>query len=168
MAAVTQQVWDELGSWDRADVARFRARVTPLVAAAKVTAVRNATAYLATATGRPVPALRPQLVPVDYDAESPFMHQWHQLGAGASWDEAQLAGRSIVARSAINLMVDTSRQSTIVLAGKAKRTPGGWERVLGGDSCTWCEQQASQRYHSAESADIGHAGCTCTIVPVFN
>ena len=168
MATVTQQVWDELGSWDRTDVARFRRRVAPMVAAAKVTAVRSATAYLVTTTGRPVPALRPQLVPVDYDDESPFWHHWHQLGAGASWDEAQLAGRAIVARSAINLLVDTSRQATIVLSAKAKRTPGGWERVLGGDSCAWCTQQAGQRYHSAESADIGHAGCTCTIVPVFN
>jgi hypothetical protein len=163
-ATATATIWDQLGSWDEADIERFTARAAPVVAGAQRSATALAAGYLALLVGdRPVPVDSGPFLDL-VDLRSPFLAYWGQLGRGAAWDEAITAGRSRSEQIGLDGTTAAAR-STSAEVDRTEERITGWERVSS-DGCEWCALVSTQCYHSAESASFGHARCNCDVIPI--
>ena len=173
------RTWRDLGSWDEADVARFQARVLPVVQAGQRRTVALTDAYLARATRtRPVGLVADDLIgaavrngtdPADV-YRRPFVQLWTALSNGAQFMDAMNAAGVRAAQSASSDVSLSMRASADAFqeqaTGPVESDIIGWERVLDPDACAYCATASTQRYKSANLAPI-HANCQCGIAPVF-
>lgn len=158
------RIWDDLGSWDEADVDRFAAQVEPVASAAKVAAATLAAGFYARMLDRPAPAIVADRVPVALATRTPFTAAWHALKVGRPFDEALSAGRSVAGAEAERLVISTGRRTGDLVTRSYGIDPL-WRRVPSASACQWCRTISGQLYRTAESADFGHDRCGCTAVP---
>ena len=163
------RTWRDLGSWDDADVARFQARVLPVVQAGQRRTVALTDAYLARATRtRPVGLVADDLIgaavrngtdPADV-YRRPFVQLWSALSNGAQFMDAMNAAGVRAAQSASTDVSLTMRASADAFGAQADTESKiiGWERVLDPDACAYCATASTQRYKSA-NLDPLHANC---------
>ena len=156
--------WDELGSWDDADVERFIAAVTPTVDNAQSTAASLAAAYLGLALGSQVTIDTTKLTAPDL--RGPFTAYWGKLADTGDWRAALQSGRTSVEQTGITAVRTAASEASIQVDEKEPRITG-WQRVVDAGACDWCVMVAGQRYGSAETATFGHNGCGCYPIPII-
>jgi hypothetical protein len=157
--AVMVRAWDQLDSFDEANIARFRELALPATLALTNRAGALSAAYLAALLREPVVAATR---PVEPDFRGPFTRLWGAIGRGESFDDALMAGSSRAEASGRNAVVSTARRVGDQLESDQIV---GWRRVLDADPCEWCVSVSGQTYKSAESADFGHDRCGCGVTP---
>lgn len=170
-AAALAKLWDDLGSWNEDDLDTFTQRSTPLTTGAQRTATALTVGYLGLLLGTQVAAVNADRFADKLDTLTPFLAYWSGLKNGMPWVEAITAGRT-TAGAIGNTAVQSAARGAASEVDQAEERIQGWERVLVGPSCEFCATVATQRYHSAESADFGHGHggvdyCDCTIVPII-
>lgn len=159
-AASIARAWDELGSWDEADIERLARTAGPALEVYAFRAGAVSVAYLSrllretprSATGVAAP-----------DWRGPFTHYWGGLANGMTADEALAAGRARAEASAARSVVSTARRAGDVYGDRVT----GWRRTLSADPCEWCISVAGQDYATASSADFGHDRCHCGVSPIL-
>lgn len=153
--------WADLGTYDPTDIATLAGRAGPVVDVLSARAAASTAGYLAVLLEEPV-APTSALVAPDWD--SAFIALRRSLANGHEWPDAVESGRLRAEAVGSNAVVSTARRA-------ADEVPTnriiGWRRLLSGSSCTWCSTVATQRYHSAESADFGHDHCHCEVAPII-
>ncbi len=158
-------IWDDLESWDRADVERFLDLTAGPVAAAKKAAVTLALGlYAAIFETRP-PAITPAAISATFNAETPFTAVWHGLSQGRPFDEALASGRSTM-DAEIGRFVNSAARRTGDHVARAAKVNTAWRRIPSSGACEFCARAAGQLYKTSETADFGHDRCGCTAVPV--
>lgn len=88
---------------------------------------------------------------------------------GVVRDVAMANGRTLTVNAMARLALDAGR-STVLRTADHDPAADGWQRVLGGPGCDFCQQQAGRGaiYFSEESADFeAHDKCGCTAEPVY-
>lgn len=160
-ARVVASAWVDLGSCDPNDVARLAGRAGPVVDVLSARAASATAGYLAAILEEPV---TPATVIVEPDWDSAFIALRRSLANGHDFATAVESGRLRSEAVGSNAVVSTSRRAADEVAGPRIV---GWRRTLSGNACQWCSTVATQRYHSAESADFGHDHCHCAVVPIF-
>lgn len=158
--------WEQLGSWERADVERFVASIAPDIAAAKAASVRLANALYSLVLDVPPARLSAEKIATTYNADAAFQSFWHALSEGRDFGSALDAGGSTAQAQVANFVTSTARQTGGTVAKQSGRQLNGWARVPSATACEWCQLVSLQTYHSAESADFGHDRCDCTAVPI--
>lgn len=167
------RAWDDLGSYDEADVDRYLAQTLPVVGASQSQAVILTDAYMASELGRSpigldVAALTGAGVRNGVDPAEvyrrPFVQVWKALADGTDWVDAVGAARarvSAVAETDVQLSMRAAARDVI------GRSPGvvGYRRVLTGKSCALCATASTQRYHREQLLPI-HDRCDCSVAPV--
>jgi hypothetical protein len=151
--------WDELGSWDDADIARLEGAALPAWEVFAQEAAAVSAGYLAVALNQTPVAATNLVVP---DWRGPFTWYWRALGNDAGQGAALQAGRDRAIAAGHKAVTSTARRVGDQVDGVV-----GWRRTLGGDSCQWCITVAGQRYRTAESADFGHDHCNCGVTPIL-
>lgn len=157
-------LWESLDGYDERNIAEFERRAAPLLIGAKAATVAATSAFVAMILRvRPV-AVRATDVAVAAKTQAPFHAMWHALKVGRDGVEAWHAGRSVAEAEGFNFVQSTARRTGDHVARAAGR-PVRWERIPESGACDWCQTVAGRLYHSAESADFGHARCGCTVAP---
>lgn len=168
--------WDRLGSWDKADVARFTAVVVPTVEAGQRRAQALTDIYLARTLGvGPVglsdltgAAVRNGTDPaVVY--ERPFVQLWSALSEGVGFERARAAAGARAAGSAQTDVQLTVRAATSEwLSDPPADAPRiiGYERTLTDESCALCAVASTQRYKTEDLMPI-HERCDCGVAPIL-
>lgn len=159
------RAWDQLGSWDELDVARYSRFVTPLLSGVKTSTVAMATAFYGLVLDEPPPPIAASSVTVVADLRQPFTAHWHALSMGRPFSESVAAGRSAVEQVAQGFVESTARRTGDAFTEATGRTVR-WDRRPRPDACSFCRRVAGPRYLTAESADFGHVPCKCELVPV--
>lgn len=171
-----RMAWDDLGSYDRADVARFTAVATRVVDAGQRRTVAVTAAYLSRLTGSPVPALDVSALTgaavrggtdpsVVY--ERPFVQVWSALADGKPYADAVDAAGARAATAADTDVSLSMRATADAASQEFERRVVGWERVMDPDACAFCAAASTQRYSSALLEPL-HANCQCGVAPVFS
>lgn len=155
-------LWDDLGSWDEADVERFILQAGPVTLGVQRAASALTVGYLGLMVGKQVPTLADFAAP---DLRGAFLAYWGSLGRGEQWDRAITTGRTRAGTIGLDA-AHTSARDTATVADDSESSIVGWERVPGGVTCEFCATVSTQRYHSAESASFGHERCDCSVVPI--
>lgn len=168
--------WRDLGSWRDDDVARFQARVLPVVAAGQRRTVALTDAYLARAARtRPVGLVADDLIgaavrngtdPATVYAR-PFVQLWSALAAGSQFADAlNAAGARAAASSAMDVSL-TMRASAQAFTDQApaEAKPWRWVRVPSGESCALCVVASTQLYRTPDLLAL-HDNCDCGVEPV--
>lgn len=173
-SAGAAQAWDDLGSYDDADVARYVATVAPLVVAAQAQAAVLTDAYLAIEGGRaPLGidtatvtggAVRAGAGP-DVVYRRSFVDVWQALGNGTDWADAVSAGRAR-AEATAHTDVQLAMRATANEVMRADERIVGYRRVVSGASCAVCVSASGQRYHRERLLPI-HPHCDCTVAPIY-
>lgn len=154
--------WDQLGSWDRSDIARFAAAASAATKPARATGAALAGGFVATIVALATPTLTP---PADPDWSPAFFAYWASLAKGDPWVDAITSGRSRAEAIGFDSVHAAARDASQQIDTNADQIVG-WERVLDGSSCAWCADVATQLYITADSASFGHDRCGCTVSPV--
>lgn len=157
-------LWDDLDSYTDEDLERFQVQAEPLLAGVKAATVATSAAFFALALGLSPAGVKAADVAVEPRITHPFLSTWHALKEGRPFEEAVAAGRSQAEAVGFDFVQSTSRRTGDYVA-KASGRKVRWQRVPGGDACSWCHTVAGQTYYSAESADFGHDRCDCSVVP---
>ena len=155
-----RDVFENLSSVNRADIAAFIAEASPYAEAGANAGADMAAAYLSQLTGA---AITPtDLVMPNVKYNDPFLRTWHQLTEGYDYAEARLSGSSVAEM--------IGRDATRDGASNRMSQPGtkvrGWRRVISAKACEWCRVVGTQMYRTQKSATFGHHGCKCEIVAV--
>lgn len=159
------KVWDDLGSWDEADIERFAAAAAPIVTGAQRSGAALAVGYLQLLTGSPH-AVDIAALAGSTDFKGPFIGYWAALARGETWETAIDSGRTRAGSLAVDGVHTAAREASTVI-DKAEQRIVGWERMLSGLACEWCTTVATARYRTAESASFGHERCDCIPTPIF-
>lgn len=154
--------WEQLGGWDRVDIARFGDVTSDAFAAARAASVDVSSGYYALLADRPVAV---PTITKTANIEAPFHAYWHALAEGSEWADAFAVGTTRSESIAADLVTGVSREVGSLTAGT---DVVGWRRVLSGNSCAFCATAARQRYHSSDSATFGHDHCDCIVVPIYS
>lgn len=166
--------WDDLGSYNEADVDRFLARTGPVVAASQAHAVVLTDAYFAAETGRsplglPIDSLTGAGVrngaPPAEVYRRPFVQVWKALKEGTDWADAVSAARARVAGVASTDVQLSMRAATAQVLEQDHRIVG-YRRVLTGKSCAFCATASTQRYTAQNLMPI-HGSCDCGVAPIY-
>lgn len=163
--ARTGQAFDQLSSYNEADVATFAQATAPTLAAAKSAGVVTGVGLYATLARLRSPRVTARDVLLDPNPREPFISYWNALKHGHSPADALQSGRSRAMALARNLVISAARRAGDVTMQRAGRRVEAWERVPDAGACEWCESVANDLYRTAESADFGHDRCNCTAVP---
>lgn len=168
-------LWDNLDTYDRADVPRFTAAASTVVAAGQQRAVSLTAAYLARVSGSPVrgldtstligAAVRNGVDPADVYAR-PFVQLWTALGNGTPYSDAVAAAGARVEGTAATDVSLSMRASADAASAEFEQRVIGWERVLDPDACAFCAAASTRRYRTANLEAL-HNNCQCGIAPVF-
>lgn len=176
VASRTERAWRELGSWDRADVARFLAVALPLVAAGQRRTVALTDAYLSRMVGRRAVGLNADrltgaAVRAGTDPatvyERPFVQLWSALSNGTPFADAMNAAGARASGAAQTDISLTMRASAAEFNDTlpAEERPWRWVRVPSGESCGLCVTASTQLYKSPDLLPI-HDRCDCGVEPV--
>lgn len=160
-AAHATGMWDDLGSWDEADMARFTAAATAATNPARSTGAALAGGFLSAVAAITATALNPPPTP---DWAPAFYGHWNALSNGRPWEEAIAVGRSLVEAIAFDSVQSAARDATNQIDRQEPKLTG-WQRIPNANACEWCTTAAGQTYHTADSADFGHDRCACTVAP---
>lgn len=158
-------IWDDLGSWNRADIERFEELTAPTISAAKKAAVTLAVGLYAAILQRRPPSLPIEAIEATFNSETPFTAVWHGLKEGRPFDEALASGRSTV-DAELGRFVNSASRRTGDHVTEAAGVDVAWRRIPSAKACPWCVTVAGQLYKTSETADFGHDRCDCTAVPV--
>lgn len=156
--------WDRLGSYDEADIARLATQAAPIVTATKAAAVSTSAAFYATELGTPPTGVPVGEVATDLDLRAPFTSVWHALAERRPYDEAVVAGRSVLEASIRDFVTSTSRRTGDMVASRSGIAVQ-WVRVAEPGCCDWCSARDGGIYPSAEAGDYGHNRCACDMIP---
>lgn len=159
--SATAAAWDQLTSWDEADVEEFIKAAGPAVEAARQHGSYLAAAFVSLAAGISTPTIT-QLAPPDLRA--PFLAYWASLANGTPWDQAHTAGRNQAEATGFDNVQSAAREATTTI-DRAEPSITGWQRIPDAGACDWCLLVAQQTYHTAETADFGHDRCGCSVAP---
>jgi hypothetical protein len=166
-------IWRDLGSYDKADLGRWLARVLPLVDAAQRQGVALTDAYLARALGRrPIgldvklltgAAVRNGAAP-ETVYRRPFIGLWADLKGGKPYDEAVAAG---MARAAMTAATDVQLSQRAALGAVQAADPQivGYRREIDGGACPFCQALAGAFSRDGGAGSL-HPGCGCSWTPV--
>jgi hypothetical protein len=158
---VVTEAWAALDSFDTPDIARLRTSALSRITVIGQRAASLSAGYLGLVLGEPVVAATDIVEP---DWPGPFARMWAAFGRGDSFDVANEAGRAQADAVGRNSVVSTARQVGDLLRSDQVT---GWQRVLSGDSCEWCQSVAGGIYETASSADFGHDRCNCGVTPIL-
>ncbi len=162
-------IWRDLGRYDDADVARWLARVLPLVDAAQRQGVALTDAYLARALGRRPLGLDVELLtgaavrngtPPEEVYRRPFVGLWADLKDGKPYDEAVAAGMARAAMAAAT-DVQLSQRATLGAVQSADPQIAGYVREPDGGACVYCSALAGAFSRDGGAGPI-HPGCGCS------
>ena len=155
-----RDVFENLSSVNRADIAAFIAEASPYAEAGASAGADMAAAYLSQLTGSVISPTDLTMPTVKYN--DPFLRTWHQLSEGYEYAEARQSGSSVAEM--------IGRDATRDGASQRMNQPGtkvrGWRRVISAKACEWCRVVGTQMYRTQKSATFGHHGCKCEIVAV--
>lgn len=157
----SRDAWDQLGSWDRADIERFERSTAPLFRAARRASVNSSAGYYQLVTDTAVTVGELAILP---QIEAPFHAYWSALKDGSMWADALAVGAARAEAVGTDLITGASRE---VASLASQRGVVGWRRVLTGVSCEWCGTVAQQRYKTVDSATFGHDHCDCIVAPIY-
>ena len=151
-----RSVFDAMSAYDRAQLAEWVERVTPVARAGAAEGADLAGAYLAELTGKVAPTVTNLTLPA---LEGPFHHMWHELKKGMEWNQARDAGAS----HADMMGYDSPRGGA---GDQFARPPTGvrvigYQRMLHPGACEWCQVVATQIYRTQASGTFGHRKCQC-------
>lgn len=159
LGATAAQTWDELGSWDEADIETFTARLQPAAVAAQSHAASLAAAFIALATTSPItPVTAPSV-----DWAPAFFVYWKSLTAG-TWEDALQVGRNQAEALGFDAVQSAARDASAQI-DRQQPAITRWARIPDAGACDWCLEVAGDQYLTAESADFGHNRCGCSVVP---
>jgi hypothetical protein len=168
LAAASDRLWADLGSYDRKDADRWLEQILPLALAGRRTAVALMDGFVAVELGRDPLGITPEAAPIRNGAdpaevyERPLHTVWMALGAGALWAEAVEAGR---ARAAATIATDAQLASRSTAAAIQREGGiGGWERVANTGACGFCAAIDGSFVRSADAFPLHH-GCSCGLRP---
>jgi hypothetical protein len=150
-------------AYERAQLAEWLERITPVAKAGAAEGADLAGAYLAELTGTTPPGVL-SLDAVLPALEAPFHRMWHNLGQGMDWEQARHGGASQA----------QANGEDSVGAGATKRMGHtgtkviAHQRVPSSNACDWCQVVATQMYRTAESASLNgqHHNCRCRVIAV--
>ena len=104
--AASLRAWEQLGTWDRVDIARFTDATSDLFVAARTATANTSAGYYALLADRPAVVPAVSTVPA---TDAPFHAYWHALREGNEWTEALAAGGRRAESMAADLVTGTSR-----------------------------------------------------------
>lgn len=159
--------FDDLDSYDEADIDTLTAATAGTFTAVKSIAVTSAVGYYSVLAGVRPPAIRPGDVATVPDLRSPFISIWQSFAAGNNYENALASGRARLEAVVHDYAISSARQTGDVFVEKARVHVVGWERTPDANACDWCDEVSGQLYNSADSADFGHDRCACTADPLF-
>lgn len=165
-ATMLSRAWDNLGSWDEANVPAFAEAAMPIVRAAQQRAAALTTGYLGLLLGKKMPTVDASRFAASVDPRSPFLGYWASLSRGDGWEQAITLGRTRAETLGLDGVTTAARGTSSEIDDQEDRITG-WERVPAGVCCDWCAEVSTQQYHSADSADFGHDRCNCGVVPII-
>lgn len=165
-AAMVARAWDNLGSWDEADVPMFTDATLPIVQAAQRKAAALTAGYLGLLLAKKMPTVDAGRFGDSIDPRSPFLAYWSALNRGDRWEQAITTGRTRAETLALDGTTTAARGTASEIDDQEDRITG-WERVPAGMCCEWCAEVSTQQYQSADSADFGHDRCNCGVVPII-
>lgn len=162
-ASLLARMWDDLGSYDEADIEAFTEQAEPALNGLGQASAALTAGYVSLLTGERIPAPTLRLA---QDMRHPFIGVWKELQDGVSYEVAVQNGReraASLARERVMLgQAETAQQATRVT---------GWRRVPKGSTCSYCVLVSTQRYKSFESARrVGHRNkgrMTCVLGSTF-
>lgn len=156
---------------------RLAAAVAPIVKANRLTSSGLAVGYVremrrqAKVLGTLTPNLAPSLVVDQLTASlhaTSVAHIKAATGRGVAPDLAMSNGLSEAIGAMARLVLDAGRVTTLQTLASDSRAVG-FERVLGGSGCQFCQMLAGRGgVYSADTADFeAHDHCGCTAEPVY-
>lgn len=148
-----------LSGWDRANIAEFIDAAGPALSAAGGASLTLSTGFYGLLTGVPSVGLLALVSSPNYEA--PFTAYWSSL-KDMEWADAINVGADRAMSIGSDYVTLVSRE----VAGVAAPNAAGFRRVPRREACGWCLTVATQRYHTAESANFGHDHCGCLVVPI--
>lgn len=171
-ALIMGQAWDNLGSYDEADVAPFLATAVPVTTAAQRASVALTGAFLARALARRPIGLDPATVlklvrngtPPAEVYRRPFVTAWKDLKEGKPWTDAVGAARARVVSNA-EMDVQLAMRSAFAVGQQADPQIKGYRRVPDAGACPFCLAVAGAFVKSANAMPL-HNHCGCGLEPV--
>lgn len=177
-SAAANRLW-VAGAYD--DRERWLASAVPLVQAGQRQTVALLSAYMTAkarrATGdhaMPMKALSPDEytieklrgVPADEVYSRPFGTIGARLAAGASFDQATTTAAAYVTKlAATDLQLAQTHAARDWMSDDDRIV--GYQRVLGGGGCDFCQTAATRLYYRDDLMPI-HDHCGCGIAPVYD
>lgn len=158
-------IWDSLGSYNRADIARFVAAARPIILPAATSAVRIQSALVGITTGT-TPVIDPAPIAVKQleRLQEPFHATWHALSERRPYEEAVRVGQSDMEAEGLDVAHRTARDAMAEIAKTDPRL-SRVKRVANVGACEWCQKRDGGIYPSAADATYGHKRCKCSAVP---
>lgn len=87
-------------------------------------------------------------------------------GRGVDRVEA-LRNASSVTQGALARLVLSAGRDTVLASVATDSRATGWERVLGGTGCPFCQELAGRVYATENAGFEAHGNCACSAEPVF-
>lgn len=168
-----QVIWRDMRSYNDSDVARWLARVLPLVDAAQRHGVALTDAYLARALGRRPLGLDVRLLtgaavrggtPPEEVYRRPFVEVWTDLKNGKPYDQAVAAGMARAAMAAAT-DIQLSQRATLGAVQTADSQIVGYKRAPDSGACPYCQALAGAFTRDGGAGPL-HPGCGCSWTPV--
>lgn len=162
------RAWDELGSWDEADIERFLARYGSLYEGVQRQAVIAGDAVVAIdvtrQTGIPTRPVGVDSATIIRPAENlviPFRTTWKRLEDGYQWRDAVRSGRS-----ALMAQVRGDVQRGYIDGGRAAMAAQPavtwYQRVISTTACMFCASASTRTYYAREPQPL-HPHCGCSV-----
>jgi hypothetical protein len=146
-----------MDAYDRANLDDFIRRAMPFAMAGMEEGASLAGAYLSEVIGTDITAGALNLSVTGLD--DPFLHYWHDLKEGQTWEQsrqggaskADMVGHDVVRDGAAGRMAEPGTKTKVI----------AYQRVVHPGACEFCQVVATQMYRSFESAMFGHHKCRC-------
>lgn len=150
-----REVFRDLTSIDRSEVAAFIEGASPYTTAGQQGGADLAAAYLSEVLDETINVVDLAYPEIPFDG--PFLRTWHNIGENMPYDEARLSGESMAEMTGY----DATTNGASTASGQTKTKLRGWRRPIQAKACEWCRVVGTQLYKSQESATFGHHGCRC-------
>lgn len=148
-----------LSGWDRSNIAEFIEAVTPALNAAGGASLMLSMGFYKLLADESAAGISSLVTAPNYEA--PFTAYWSSLKDN-DWSDAIGSGADRAMSIGSDYVTQVSREVATVASPNAT----GFRRVPRREACQWCLTVATQRYHTAESANFGHDYCGCLVVPI--
>lgn len=161
------RAWDDLPSYNEADVAPFLRRAVPFVVGTQRQSVALTNAFLARSleqrpTGVNIAAIVAGIRNGASAADvyrRPFVDVWSGLKNGKAWTDAVAAGRARLV-SAAEMDIQLAMRDTLLAVGETEEALTGYQRVANANACEFCLAVNGAQFQTEVPMAL-HNGCDC-------